>query len=385
MSYDSFDDEIPAIVIDNGSSLCKAGFAGDDAPRSIFPALTGRPRYMYENWMVGMDSKDTFVGDQIQKKRDVLSIKYPIEKGIVTSWDDMEKIWHHAFYDELHAAPEKHPVLLTEPPLNPKLNREKMVECMFETFNTPAFYVSLSAILAIYASGRGSAIMLDIGHAVSHVLAVYEGYTFKHAIDRIDLGGNDLTEYLLRMLNSERCNTFAFESDKEIVRNIKEKLGYAVLDFDKEMKTVNTNDTIDVERTYELPDGRRITVGSERFRCVESLFQPNLLGKDIAGIHDLFYSCLMKSDIDARKDLMCNMILSGGCTMFPGFAERMQKELRNLIPKTMKVKVIAPPERKLSVWIGGSILASLSTFQKCLISKQEYEENGPRIVHAKCI
>lgn len=127
-----------------------------------------------------------------------------------------------------------------------------------------------------------------------------------------------------------------------------------------------------------------ITIGNERFRCPEAMFQPSFLGMESAGIHETTYNSIMKCDVDIRKDLYANSVLSGGTTMYPGIADRMQKEITSLAPSTMKIKIIAPPERKYSVWIGGSILASLSTFQQMWISKQEYDESGPSIVHRKC-
>jgi len=368
-----------AVVIDNGSGRCKTGIAGEDSPKSVFPAVIGTPKQ--KGIMVGSGAKDEYIGDAAMARRGVLLIKYPLEHGIVTNWNDMEKIWHHAFYSELRVDPAEHPVLLTEAPLNPKANRERMTQIMFESFSVPAFYVAIQAVLSLYASGRTSGVVIDSGDGVTHTVPIYEGYSLPHAVLRIDLAGRDLTAHMAKLLQ-QRGYSFTTSAELEIVRDIKQQLCYVAEDYEKELANSSSNSAL--EKEYELPDGQTITVGAERFQCPEALFKPELLGNEMTGMHRTAYSSIMKTDIDIRKDLYSNAVMSGGSTMFAGIANRVQREIEALAPKSIKVKVIAPPERQYSVWIGGSILSSLSTFQAMWIDRAEFEEAGPSVVHRKC-
>eukprot|EP01130_Rhizamoeba_saxonica_P004856 TRINITY_DN1970_c0_g1_i1.p1 TRINITY_DN1970_c0_g1~~TRINITY_DN1970_c0_g1_i1.p1 ORF type:complete len:288 (-),score=28.29 TRINITY_DN1970_c0_g1_i1:47-910(-) len=286
----------------------------------------------------------------------------------------MEKVWEHAF-DKLEASPSEHPVLIGEAPIGPKANKEKTTQIMFEKFQVPKFYTSLQSTLALYSTGKTTGIVLDIGYGVTHSSPIYNGFALPHALLRLDLAGRDLTDYLMVLL-SEKGFSFTTRSEREIVRKVKENICYVAKDFSSEL---NLSPDI-VNRTYKLPDDSEIVVGNERFRCSEALFQPNLTGSRQNGIHLQVYNSVMKCDTDIRADLYSNILLIGGSSLFNGLADRLEQELKALTTTT--INIIAPSNRIHSAWIGGSYLAQ--NLHEHWITKQEYDESGPSIVHRKC-
>ena len=329
------DDVTQAVVCDNGSGTCKAGFSAEDIPRAILPSIVGRPKNPRNE---GFTRRSSYVGDWARNMRGVLSLNYPMEHGVVTNWDDMEQMWHQVFQHEIRAyspiQPEDQPILLTEAPLNPKANREKMAEIMFEKFNFPAMFVAVPAVLSLYSRGGTTGIFVDSGDSVTYTVPIYEGFPLPHAIFRLNLAGRDLTEWLTKIL-SERGYSFSTFSEKEIVRDIKEKLCYVTLDYDQEMATSNSH-----EKSYELPDSQVISVDKQRFRCPEALFQPSLLGMEVEGIHQTVYNSIMKCDIDTMGAMYENIVLCGGSTLCPGIADRMKKEITALAPDSMNIKIL---------------------------------------------
>jgi len=344
--------------------------------------LIGRPKH--GSVMPGSEDRECFLGEEAMAKKGVLALSYPIEHGIVRDWNDMEKIWHHTFFDALRVNPEEHPVVVTEAPMNPKKNRERMLEMLFEKFCSPAVYVVIQAVMSLYAYGRTTGCVVDSGDGVSHVVPVYEGFCMPHAVQRLDLAGRDLSEYMVKVM-TESGFSMVSSAEKEIVRDMKETMCYILEDDDLETAIAKARaKPMDYEKIYEMPDGQKVGLVTERFRVPEVLFNPMISGRELMGLHQATFKCIQACDIDLRRDLLKNIVLSGGSTMFPGIQGRMEKEIRALAPNKIEVKVVASPHRRYLVWMGASIVSQLSHFQQMLIWKSEYDEIGPGIVHQKC-
>jgi len=374
------------IVCDNGTGFVKCGYAGSNFPAHIFPSLVGRPIIRAANRIDDIEVKDLMVGDEASKLRSMLEVNYPMENGMVRNWEDMLHVWDYTFGKEkLDIDPSQCKILLTEPPMNPHRNREKMIEVMFEKYGFDSAYIAIQAVLTLYAQGLLTGVVVDSGDGVTHICPVYEGFALPHLTKRLDIAGRDVTRYLIKLLLL-RGYAFNHTADFETVRLMKEKLCYVGYDIATEQKLAQ--ETTFLVEPYTLPDGRVIKVGGERFEASEALFQPHLINVEGQGIAELVFSAIQAGEMDMRADLYKHIVLSGGSTMYPGLPSRLEREIKQLYLERVlkgdtdrlskfKIRIEDPPRRKDMVFIGGAVLADVMKDRDDFwMSKAEYQEKG---------
>jgi len=375
------------VVVDNGTGYVKCGYAGTNFPAHIFPAMVGRPIVRSSVKVNDIEIKDLMVGEECALLRQMLEVTYPMENGVVRNWDDMLHLWDYTFGPQkLDIDPKECKLLLTEPPLNPINNRQRMLEVMFEQYGFHSVYVAIQAVLTLYAQGLLTGVVVDSGDGVTHVCPVYEGFALNHLTRRLDIAGRDITRYLIKLLLL-RGYAFNHSADFETVRQMKEKLCYMAYDVEQEQKLA-LETTVLVE-PYTLPDGRVIKVGGERFEAPEVLFQPHLVNVEGVGISELLFNVIQSADIDTRLEFYKHIVLSGGSTMYPGLPSRLEREVKQLYLERVlkgnteafqkfKIRIEAPPRRKHMVFMGGAVLAQLMRDREedFWITRQEYNEKG---------
>jgi len=379
-------------VCDNGTGFVKCGFAGANFPTSIFPSMVGRPILRSEEKVDNVEIKDIMVGDEASKLRMMLQITYPLENGIVRNWEDIEHVWDYTFNEKLRIDPSQCKLLLTEPPMNPKANREKLVQIMFEKYGFMSVYVAIQAVLTLYAQGLLTGVVVDSGDGVTHIVPVYEGYSMPHLTRRLDVAGRAVTRYLIKLMLL-RGYAFNRTADFETVRQIKEKLCYVA--FDTQFENKLAHDTTVLVKSYELPDGRVIKIGKERFEAAECLFQPHLIDVDGGGMAEMLFDCIDKADVNIRTELYNHIVLSGGSSMYPGLPSRLEKDLRQIwlvkrggnnrqLIDNFKCRIEDPPRRKHMVFLGGAVLAEIMKDKDTFwMNRREYQETGLAVLK-KC-
>lgn len=368
--------------------------------------------------LMDVDGGSFFAGEKIIKYRDNMVIENVFGEG-VNKWDKVEQICQEAIVNELKLSPREHPFLLSEPSIHDRESRVTLTELMFEKFQIPAFYIVKNAVLSSFASGRSTSLVLDSGAYTTSAVPVHDGYVLQKSIVKFNVGGEMITDSLVQQLSgvdikphfmfskNVKCFVEAGEiqgppefsieeiprpyahqsyidfSVREIVRDIKETT------FKVSDNTFSDSAFTNVPPVnYELPDGSNVQLGNERFRIPELLFSGGVEGAiGFSGVHQMVYDSITRCDMDIRRELYGNIVVTGGNSLFGGFTDRLHKKLTELTTQNMKVKLIAPQstiERRFSSWIGGSILASLGSFQQMWMSKQEYDEHGAILVERKC-
>ena len=360
------------IVLDIGQFSAKAGFGGEDMPSQVFFTIVGKPKYRqidYEYGSVRQD--DYYVGAEIQSLG-LYKVLHPINKGIIQDWVSFEKIIDYIFYN-LRVDASLVNVLFAVHPLFPQNNLKKLFELFLEHYQCSAFYPVLDSMLTLYAGGFRTGLVIEIGDSLTRIVPIYQGYKIDHAIRNLEIGGRTLTKFMEKILGAK-----GYSSDssirRELVRALKEKACFVSLDYKEDLKRVEQ-----YEKEYSLPDGSTISLSRERFEVPELLFNPSMeLEEDSlpVAILDAIEMC----DMDIRPELLNNIFLSGGSSMFPNLKSRIYQELEIELARRKKksqiIKIIAPRERIFSVWVGGSILSMIPEFEQNWITRAKYFTNG---------
>ncbi|GFE55144.1 actin II [Babesia ovis] len=363
-------DDTLALVVDTGSYSIKVGYSGAEKPQKTFRTLAA---YQQNDELV--------VGNEALKYATKRAIISPVQHGIVRNWAIMERLWMHAFKNELNVSQMEHPVLLSEPPLNPKMHREKVCQLMFENFNVPGLYMSPTSLLGLYGAGKTTGLAVDIGEGVAHAVPINDGTIYPHAIGRLDVGGNDVTSHLVSMIPDLDPKSYY---SRVIADEIKERYCYVAVNYKQQLKLIE-RDPEQYTKKYTLPDGKIITLMRECFEAPEILISPDIGGRYCPSLADIVYHSVRSCEPEVHKAMFTNILLTGGSTLYEGFIERCEHEFKDAANENMAIKIVPNVKnRNLCVWSGGSIVASLSTFQQMWVTKAEYEESGPTVIHRKC-
>ena len=390
----------PVVVLDNGSGYLKAGFSNQKTPQVCIPALVGRQLLRYgekiESKLLEEDApkyKEIMIGDEVIPYRSLLELTYPIDEGIIRNSEDLFKLWEYALTNKLKVEdPSESKVLVTEAPLNPLTNKKTICEILFEQLGVKQINIEAQAKCSLYCEGIDSGVVLDSGDGVTHCIPIIEGNILRFNIERLDMAGRHITQYLIRLLQ-RKGYSFNSSADFEFVRYLKEKYCFISNDIERDRKL--ERETTYYNSFHLLPDETRIHISDEKFEAPEILFSPYLIGSDVNGIPEMMFKSINNCPIDLRKNLYGNLILSGATTLFPGFATRLELEMKKLYKEAsakssdhkkakVSINVIDSPRRKYSVFIGASIIGNYynsSDSNDYWVSIDEWLECGENVVN----
>lgn len=406
-------DEVGSLVFDIGSFNSRFGYSGEDTPRYVFESHIGVSQ-IQSNDDVIMDNKEVkyFFGEnELRYYKPGIIVNNPINsQGYVENFNLLEKLVENVYNKCFRTESKDHPILLSEPVLHNKDNRLNIAQLLFEKFDIPALFITKSPVLSAFSSGRSTCLVLDSGHNYTSATPINDGYALQKSLIRYNIGGEYISNELRNVLkskeidivphykfikefNTERgCYITKYLSPEETVSDISYE-NFWTNEIIREVKesslTVSDEgkDSFIKPIQYELPDGKIFELREEKVSIVEKLFNQKKSIPGFNGIHLMVVDAINKGDIDIKKEMFSNIFLCGGNTLFPNFADKLQRHIINSAPQNVRVKVIChptPSEKRFSTWIGGSILSSLGNFHQMWFSKQEYEEHGAILIERKC-
>ena len=372
------------IIIDLGSSEIKAGYKSElsSVPSILFPSYIGEPKY--EKILRSLNKnnsqyKEQLVGDDCDPYLGVLKLRYPIKHGIFENEKDISLIFNHIF-SKLKFSPEKvasHPLLIAEPILNPKSNREKITSILFEKYNIPSLIFAYQPSLSILAFSYTTGVVLESGDGVTQICSICDGYSIPSSFIRSDFGGEDVSDYFRKLLKMRGIDLIS-DTEKLLMHEIKKKNLFCNLERKKEEN---------IASKYILPDLNVIQIDSEKYMAPRVLLTPSLVGKNCLGLHQMVVACLEKVNIELREKLLDKIQFTGGNSNIKVLSEVLHTQIRGLLPKYGTKIKIKPNQNigTISCWKGGNIISSLGIFKDLLINKKDWEENGNNIIHKKTI
>lgn len=422
-------DEISAIVLDPGTAWTRAGFAGEDTPKSVIPTDYGVIDATAD------EPRKLFIGDNdVHAIRPGMEIRNPMSDGIVSDWDIAPILWRAAITSRLTTTLAEHPLLMTEPSWNPPKNREKTIEIAFEDFDVPAFYLAKSGVCAGFASGKATGLVIDVGASNISVTPIHDGLVLRKGCTRSPLGGNFLSDQIRAYFASANIplsahyqvlskspveawkpadavyrtfapaqlptDSFKRFQEERVLTEFKEYTaqvwtGPGPLPTSSGAHDAATSLLSTTGRPFEFPDGYNLVFNSERHRVAEGIFHPPSMLTNYAGhpdpastlgLNTLIHASMKDVDIELKQLILNNVVITGAGSLVYGFTDRVNAEIAAAFPGP-RVRVMAAGnsvERRYAGWLGGSILASLGAFHQLWISRKEYEEHGAGIVEKRC-
>lgn len=360
-----------AVVIDQGSGFIKAGFAGERQPRLVLKSSSLVP-----SW--DRPVPPGALGGELMGG---VARAHPIKHGVVVDWEALEGLWERLLVGGLRVCPEQWPVLVSDSPSAPPAGRDRIAELLFEALAVPACHMASTALLALCSTGAFSGLAVEAGAGVCHATPIYAGHAWHEATFRLDVAGSTLSRYLRDLLVAACPHLQLRALPRKAITQLKKRCCYVSLDFEGDLHNPDRHHPV----SFCLGKGCSIRLSSERFRCPEPIFQPSLLGQARPGLPALVFRALQKVPATLRTRLAGTVVLAGGSTLFPGFTERLAVELEAQCRRhgygVLRPCLVATPGRATAVWTGGSMVASLRSFQCRWITRAMYQECGSRLVH----